>query len=97
MAEAKVQANFLARELDKALRDLGESAFELIEAGQLAVPPKLAAVVKAVRQAKEKSQAHASDIQALLDEGVAVAARLKGREKKGESATERVARKPKKR
>jgi hypothetical protein len=97
LAEAKVQANFLSRELDRALRDLGEGVYGLIDSGQLVVPQKVSAAVKAVRQAKQKTEAHASDIEALLAEGAEVASQARSREKKSNSATERVARKAKKR
>jgi uncharacterized protein (DUF2267 family) len=79
LARLNSQGNFLQMEKDKALRNLGEAVWRLVQKGKLELPPSLASAVKAVEAAEQKAMAHASDVTDILQEGEALAARLKGK------------------
>lgn len=79
LARLNSQGNFLQMEKDKALRDLGEAVWRLSQKGKLELPPSLAPAVKAVEAAEQKALAHVSDVTDILQEGEALAARLKGK------------------
>jgi hypothetical protein len=79
LARLNSQGNYLQMAKDKALRDLGEAVWRLSQKGRLELPSSLGPVVKAVEVAEQKAAAHASEITDILQEGEAVAARLKGK------------------
>jgi hypothetical protein len=79
LARLNSQANYLQMEKDKALRGLGEAVWRLVQKGKLELPSSLAPAVKAVEAAEQKAAAHASEITDILQEGEALAARLKGK------------------
>jgi uncharacterized protein (DUF2267 family) len=79
LARLNSQGNFLQMEKDKALRNLGDAVWRLMQKGKLELPSSLAPAVKAVEAAEQKAAVHASQISDILAEGEAVAARLKGK------------------
>ncbi len=79
LARLNSQGNYLQMEKDKAFRELGEAVWRLSQKGKLELPASLAAQVKAVQAAEQKAAAHAAEITDILQEGEAVAARLKGK------------------
>lgn len=79
MAQASLQAKFLARDRDKALRDLGEAVWNHMKKGKLQLPPALTGAVKAMLEAEKKSEAQAREINDLLKEGEEAADRLKSK------------------
>jgi len=60
-------------------RELGEAVFKQVQKGKLELPASLASTLKAVEAAEQKAAAHAAEISDILQEGVEVAARLKGK------------------
>ncbi len=79
LARLNSRGNSLQMERDKALRDLGEAVWRQVQKGKLELPSTLAPVVKAVEAAEQRAAAHAAEITDILQEGEAVAARLKGK------------------
>jgi uncharacterized protein (DUF2267 family) len=79
LARLNSQGNFLQMEKDKALRNLGDAVWRLMQKGKLELPSSLAPAVRAVEAAEQKAAVHASQISDILAEGEAVAARLKGK------------------
>ena len=79
LARLNSRGNSLAMEKDKALRELGEAVWRQMQKGKLELPSSLAQVVKAVEAAEQRAAAHAAEITDILQEGEAVAARLKGK------------------
>ena len=87
MAQAKVQSNFLARDLDKAYRDLGEAVWAQVSKGQLTLPKNMSAVLKALEAVTKRIQEQNASINDLLSEGADVAAKLKEKMSKTGVAT----------
>jgi hypothetical protein len=79
LARLNSRGNSLQMEKDKALRELGEAVWRQVQKGKLELPSSLAAQLKAVEAAEQRAAAHASEITDILQEGEAVAARLKGK------------------
>ena len=79
LARLNSQGNYLQMEKDKAYRELGEAVWKQVQKGKLELPASLASTVKAVEAAEQKAAAHAAEISDILQEGVEVAARLKGK------------------
>lgn len=87
MAQAKVQSNFLERDLDRAYRDLGEAVWAQVSRGQLTLPKSMAAVLKALEAVTKRIQEQNASINDLLSEGADVAAKLKEKMSKTAVAT----------
>lgn len=79
LAQIKVSANFLERDLDRAYRDLGEAVWAQVSKGKLQLPKELTAVLKALEVVTKKIQDQNASINELLSEGAEVASRLKGK------------------
>jgi len=79
LARLNSQGNYLQMEKDKALRALGEAVWRMVQKGKLELPSSLAPSMKAVEAAEQRAAAHASQITDILQEGEALAARLKGK------------------
>ncbi len=79
LARLNSQGNYLQMEKEKAFRELGEAVWRQVQKGKLELPASLAPAVKAVEAAEQKAAAHAAEISDILQEGVEVAARLKGK------------------
>ncbi|MDY7232864.1 hypothetical protein [Hyalangium rubrum] len=79
LARLNSQGNYLQMEKEKALRELGEAVWRQVQKGKLELPSSLAQAVKAVEAAEQRAAAHAHEISDILQEGVEVAARLKGK------------------
>jgi hypothetical protein len=94
LAELKGRRDDLQGARDKALRDLGAQAYELVRQGKLTLPGSAAAALKAVEAANRSLEAQAREINDLLKEGGEVADKLRAG-KVGANST--VAAKPKKR
>ncbi len=65
IGKRKLDRAVARRELDGALRDLGERYRALVRAGQTEVPAELAGVVQRVKDLEERIEAHDRDIEAL--------------------------------
>jgi hypothetical protein len=87
MAQAKVQSNFLERDLDRAYRDLGEAVWAQVSRGQLTLPKNMAAVLKALEAVTQRIQEQNASINDLLSEGADMAAKLKEKMSKTAVAT----------
>ena len=79
LARLNSQGNYLQMEKDKVFRELGEAVWRLAQKGKLELPSWPPAQVKAVQAAEQRAAAHAAEITDILQEGEAVAARLKGK------------------
>ena len=88
LAMAKTQSNFLERDRDRALRNLGEAVWVQVQKGKLALPAALRDVTKAMEDVQKKIAVEQAEIADLLKEGEeavarrarnAVAAKLKKR------------------
>jgi hypothetical protein len=77
LAQAKAQSDFLQREMDRALRALGESVFKQVQKGRVQLPEGFNPLLKAVEHAQKKAEAHTREIGDLLKEGEETAQRLK--------------------
>lgn len=75
LAKAKVQANFLERDLDKALYELGKSVWEQVQKGKLQLPSSLAGAMRAAQEAQRKIDQQNAEITDLLREGAEVKAK----------------------
>lgn len=82
LAQAKVKANFLENDLDRAFRDLGEAVWNQVQKGKLALPSGLSAAQKAVAESQKKLDRLRGDLSDLIKEGEEAASRLKGKGKK---------------
>ncbi len=69
LAMAKTQSNFLERDKDRALRNLGEAVWNQVQKGKLALPTAMKEVVKAMEEVQRKIDAEQRDIAELLREG----------------------------
>ncbi|WP_224248311.1 hypothetical protein [Hyalangium gracile] len=79
LARLNSRGNSLQMEKEKAYRELGEAVWRMVQKGKLELPASLASVVKSVEAAEQRAAAHAAEITDILQEGEAVAARLKGK------------------
>jgi type IV secretory pathway protease TraF len=79
LARLNSQGNYLQMEKEKAYRELGEAVWRAVQKGKLELPASLAPVIKSVEAAEQKAAAHASEITDILQDGEALAARLKGK------------------
>ena len=79
LARLNSQGNYLQMEKEKAYRELGEAVWRQVQKGKLELPASLAQVIKSVEAAEQKAAVHASQITDILQEGEALAARLKGK------------------
>lgn len=82
LAQLKVQANFLERDLDRALRDFGQAVWAQVQKGKLVLPGTLTAAQRAMQEAQKKVDKQNADIADLLNEGQEAASRLKGKAKR---------------
>lgn len=83
MARLKVQSEFLNRDLDRALRDLGEAVWSQVKKGNLELPRALSSLVTVVQDVERKQADQATAINEILSEGTEVAGNLRG--EKGKS------------
>ncbi len=77
LARAKTQHDFIQKEKERALRELGEAVFKQVQKGKLGLSSTFAPLLKAVEQAHQKAEAQAREIGDLLQEGEETAQRLK--------------------
>ncbi|KFA93125.1 hypothetical protein [Archangium violaceum] len=77
LARAKTQNDFIQKEKERALRELGEAVFKQVQKGKLELSSTFAPLLKAVEQAQQKAEAQAREISDLLQEGEETAQRLK--------------------
>ncbi len=77
LARAKTQNDFIQKEKERALRELGEAVFKQVQKGKLELPATFAPLLKAIEQAQHKAEAQAREIGDLLQEGEETAQRLK--------------------
>ena len=68
IGKRKLDRTSTRRELDAALRDLGERYRALVRAGRMDVPPELAGVFQVVRGLEERIEAQEREITALENE-----------------------------
>jgi chromosome segregation ATPase len=83
LARAKTQHEFIQKEKERALRELGEAVLNQVRKGRLELPSTLAPLVKAVEQAEKKEEAQTREISDLLQEGEEAAQRLKEKNARG--------------
>ncbi len=79
MARLNSQGSYLQMDKEKAFRELGEAVWKQVQKGKLELPSSLTPAVKAVQAAEQRAAAHAGQIADILQEGEALAARLKGK------------------
>lgn len=77
LARAKTQNDFIQKEKERALRELGEAVFKQVRKGRLELPATFAPLLEAIEQAQQKADAQAREINDLLLEGQETAQRLK--------------------
>jgi vacuolar-type H+-ATPase subunit H len=77
LARAKTQNDFAQKEVERALRQLGESVFKQVQKGRLALPEGFGPLLKAVEHAQQKAESQAREIGDLLQEGEETAQRMK--------------------
>jgi hypothetical protein len=65
IGKRKLDRTATRRELDGALRDLGERYRALVRAGRMEVPPELAGRVEQVKGLEERLDAQGKEIEAL--------------------------------
>jgi hypothetical protein len=65
VGKRKLDRTATRRELDAALRDLGERYREVARAGRIDVPAELAGIVQKVKDLEERLEAQGKDIEAL--------------------------------
>ncbi|MET0401132.1 MAG: hypothetical protein ABW123_01965, partial [Cystobacter sp.] len=75
LAQAKTQGDFLQKEKERVLRELGEAVFRQAQKGRLELPPSLVPLFQAVEQVQLKLEAHSREITDLLQEGEETAQR----------------------
>jgi hypothetical protein len=81
LARAKTQSDFIQKEKERALRELGEAVWRQVQKGRLELPATLASSLKAVQLAEQKAEAQAREISDLLLEGEETAQRMKGKKR----------------
>ena len=79
LANAKMESNFLGRDRDKALRDLGEAVWAQVKAGKMTLPQAVSAATKAMQEVEKKAEAKNREINSLIMEGGEAVDRLKAR------------------
>jgi uncharacterized protein YukE len=79
LARLNSQGNYLQAEKEKAYREFGEAVWKMLQKGKLELPASLGPAIKAVEAAEQRAAQHAHEISDILQEGVEVAARLKGK------------------
>ena len=79
LARMKSESDFLKLQKARALEELGEAVYRMLQRGKLELPSVLAPEVKAVEEAERKAELQASAILDILKEGEEAAARLKGK------------------
>ncbi|HEX8826161.1 MAG TPA: hypothetical protein VF794_40020, partial [Archangium sp.] len=57
LARAKTQHDFIQKEKERALRELGEAVLSQVRKGRLELPSSLAPLLKAVEQVEKKAEA----------------------------------------
>ena len=77
LAQAKTQSDFLQKEKERVMRELGEAVFKQVQKGRLELPTSFAPLLKAIEQVQLKVEAQAREISDLLQEGEEAAQRLK--------------------
>lgn len=77
MAHLKLEASFLGRDRDVALRDFGEAVWNQVMRGRLQLPPQLAPAMQKMIDVEKKLQKQASEITDILKEGDEAAERLR--------------------
>lgn len=77
LAQAKVTANLLERDLERAYRDLGEAVWAQVSKGRLTLPREMAGVMKALEQVTLRIQEQNASLADLLSEGSEAADRLR--------------------
>jgi hypothetical protein len=68
IGKRKLDRTAIRRELDGALRDVGERWRELVRAGRAEVPRELAALVERVKELEQRLEAQERAIEALRSE-----------------------------
>ena len=68
LAQAKLQSNFLERDRDKALLELGSKVWALVREGRLGLPSALDASLAAVEEAQRRQDSQSAEITHLLQE-----------------------------
>lgn len=68
IGKRKLDRTATRRELDAALRDLGERYRAVVRAGRIDVPAELAGLVQKVKNLEERLEAQRKDIEALESE-----------------------------
>ncbi len=68
IGKRKLDAAFVRRELDRKLRDLGEAVSALAQAGRMAVPEELAAVMAEVTRLEKDLETMEAEIAVLQKE-----------------------------
>ncbi len=68
IGKRKLDRTSTRRELDGALRDLGERYRALVRTGRMEVPGELAGLMQLVRSLEERLEAQERDIEALENE-----------------------------
>ena len=76
LAMTKTTNNVLARDLDRAYRDLGEALWAEVSKGKLTLPPNLSNVRKSLEQVTGRIREQNASINDLLSEGADIAKRL---------------------
>jgi hypothetical protein len=66
LAQAKVQANFIERDRDRAFRDLGEAVWRQVHAGKLVLPEAVSEALETVRKIEGKLAAQNQEITDIL-------------------------------
>jgi hypothetical protein len=79
LALAKMESNLLARDRDRALRDLGEAVWAQVKAGKVSLPPTLSTATKAMQEVEKKAEAQNREINSLIMEGGEAMDRLTAR------------------
>ena len=79
LANAKMESNFLGRDRDKALRDLGEAVWAQVKAGKMSLPQAVSAATQAMQEVEKKAEAKNREINSLIMEGGEAVDRLKAR------------------
>lgn len=81
MAQLKLEASFLNRERDVALRDFGETVWNQVMRGRLQLPPQLTPAVQKMIDVEKRLQKQAAEITDILKEGDEAAERLRQQKK----------------
>ncbi len=77
LARMKSESEFLRRQKDQTLQELGEAVWRMVQKGKLELPAALAPELKKVEEAVRQQEVQAAEITDILKEGEEAAARLK--------------------